>query len=1277
MKKSTLILLKLFRFVVIVLLFSVVLFPSAIQAYERPPLDVKIFSVDKMDINTQMKVYVVIEAIKNVAGLNVVMKIPPTDWKFISGDLGWAGSIQGGSSVYFEMDVIPQVLNPELITGLLKIDGWRDSIWKMNLSRLDGNIPEALPLGVMPPDPKIIDRPTEESQLQDPSSREGLEFQLPGVDPKIGDLPQGKEGLIGASSTATIRVTGRYLFVDDNSNVLGMRHATVQIRDSQFGVDEVCGQGITDVNGNFDLTVSCGYLTDEPDIYPRLYFSSGAGEVNPSVGGTYRVDSHVTNNVTGGTVDYGPIVLSNSGGLTCGACQQYNSLVMAWQYMASTVETPPDVQVEWPDDICAPVSCYNGRIHIDNGATWREDTFMHEYGHHILNELAESPSPDYDNGICDFGGDEGHCRWAPESTEIAWTEGWPHFYSAVTTRYFSLDNNTNLEDHTYCVDSNCGTTCDDSVSSCLYEGREAQIEGFAGAILWDIFDSLSDDQHGDGDGQRDELATDFFTQWDVVRNYNPPGSADHPLSMHQFWNGMRDRHSTLINRVSEIYREHHIERPIPDLTVNSVTDPPVIGVLGSSFSSTANVGNIGDEMAMGTFRVLWHFYESATGDRTELLASNITNLGAGSSIDRTRTFFIPSGMATGNYLLGACVDPDLIVPESDETNNCTYAPSVMTIAEITVDSPNGGEVLYTGDSTDITWTASPELARVKIEITRNGGGSWSTISASTLNDGTYSWTVSGALTSAARIRVSSDTYSAINDRSDAVFTIDERRIELLAPNGGETLYVGETTEITWDAVGISSTVEIQIGRDCSIIGICTNPRTIGHVWAGHGTFSWTVSGPATPHARIYIISDLHPEIWDKSAGGFEIIERSITVTSPNGGEVWSTGDLQTITWDSIDAGSHVIIDLSRDGGSSWESISTNTVNDGSRFWAPTTPGTTEALIRITSAIYPAISDSSDSNFTMLERDLNVISPNGGETWTVGESQEIKWNSVNAGANVSISLSRLGGDDPVMLTASTPNDGSYMWNVTGPATSEAVIRIESLDFPFLRDSSNLDFTILEPSFYTLSVRKLGMGRGAITSAPIGINCGRDCSETYGKGEKIVLSMDLDDGSGFGGWGGHPDCSDGIVTMTADIECTASLYLIDTDRDNIPDDGDASGVVGDNPCTAGVTKDCDDNCVVTSNSDQSDIDKDSIGDLCDNCVEKANPDQRDTNEDEDDNLFLDGIQHYGNICDGDFDNNGIVEIRDFILWRPFAGQITNPINEDMDLNGNGAIWTDDFI
>ena len=91
---------------------------------------------------------------------------------------------------------------------------------------------------------------------------------------------------------------------------------------------------------------------------------------------------------------------------------------------------------------------------------------------------------------------------------------------------------------------------------------------------------------------------------------------------------------------------------------------------------------------------------------------------------------------------------------------------------------------------------------------------------------------------------------------------------------------------------------------------------------------------------------------------------------------------------------------------------------------------------------------------------------------------------------------------------------------------------------------------------------------------------------------------------------------------------------------------------------------------------DMDGDGIPDDEDNCREVSNPDQRDTNSAEDDNLSVAGEQHYGNICDPDFDNDGIVSIFDFNEWRKYAGQTVPDCPEDVDLNGDGFCWIQDF-
>jgi hypothetical protein len=79
----------------------------------------------------------------------------------------------------------------------------------------------------------------------------------------------------------------------------------------------------------------------------------------------------------------------------------------------------------------------------------------------------------------------------------------------------------------------------------------------------------------------------------------------------------------------------------------------------------------------------------------------------------------------------------------------------------------------------------------------------------------------------------------------------------------------------------------------------------------------------------------------------------------------------------------------------------------------------------------------------------------------------------------------------------------------------------------------------PSFHPLSVTRVGSG--VVTSAPAGINCGADCFERYFQGTVVTLVPTPDLGASFGGWTGDPDCSDGIVTMSAARSCVATFSI----------------------------------------------------------------------------------------------------------------------------------------
>ncbi len=108
--------------------------------------------------------------------------------------------------------------------------------------------------------------------------------------------------------------------------------------------------------------------------------------------------------------------------------------------------------------------------------------------------------------------------------------------------------------------------------------------------------------------------------------------------------------------------------------------------------------------------------------------------------------------------------------------------------------------------------------------------------------------------------------------------------------------------------------------------------------------------------------------------------------------------------------------------------------------------------------------------------------------------------------------------------------------------------------------------------------------------------------------------------------------------------------DMDNDGILDDGDYTGIAGDNPCTGGNTANCDDNCWLTPNPDQADIDSDGIGSTCDNCPSSPNTEQLDTDGDgignscdncptvpNPDQLDTDN-DGLSNACDSDDDNDG---------------------------------------
>jgi len=113
-----------------------------------------------------------------------------------------------------------------------------------------------------------------------------------------------------------------------------------------------------------------------------------------------------------------------------------------------------------------------------------------------------------------------------------------------------------------------------------------------------------------------------------------------------------------------------------------------------------------------------------------------------------------------------------ILPQASYlTATTSYQNPNVDSPSIQVLSPNGGEFWQRGSTQQVTWTSSGVTGEVRIEISYNEKGTWKALIDPTENDGSYQWTITGSISSACRIRISSIGTPGIVDESDANFDI--------------------------------------------------------------------------------------------------------------------------------------------------------------------------------------------------------------------------------------------------------------------------------------------------------------------------------------------------------------------------------------------------------------------------------------------------------------------------------------------------------------------------
>ncbi|MCP4152288.1 MAG: hypothetical protein GY757_31410 [bacterium] len=438
--------------------------------------------------------------------------------------------------------------------------------------------------------------------------------------------------------------------------------------------------------------------------------------------------------------------------------------------------------------------------------------------------------------------------------------------------------------------------------------------------------------------------------------------------------------------------------------------------------------------------------------------------------------------ATRNYATGAIKWPAHTdsLPQHITSNRRAYGAwwiwarlagwdgNVGVDPAITVTSPNGGESWSVNSSQTISWTSSGDVGNVTIELSTTGlTGSFSPIAESIANSGSYSWSVADVDSSSCVIRIS-NADASVSDSGDAVFTIEpvvvDPVITVTAPNGGESWTAGSSQNITWTNTGDVPNVTIEL----STSGLAGSFAPIAESIANSGSFSWTVADVDSLSCVIRI-SDSGMTVSDSSDAVFTIEPapepQTITLTAPNGGNVWEAGTTQAITWTSTGEVGNVTVELSTTGLSgSFASIAASIANSGSFSWTVADADSSQCAIRVSNAD-GSVADSSNAVFTIEPapepQTITLTAPNGGELWEAGTTQAITWTSTGVVGNVTVELSTTGlSGSFASIAASIANSGSFSWTVADADSSQCVIRVRNADGS-VADSSNAVFTI-EPA-----------------------------------------------------------------------------------------------------------------------------------------------------------------------------------------------------------------------
>lgn len=354
-------------------------------------------------------------------------------------------------------------------------------------------------------------------------------------------------------------------------------------------------------------------------------------------------------------------------------------------------------------------------------------------------------------------------------------------------------------------------------------------------------------------------------------------------------------------------------------------------------------------------------------------------------------------------------------------------------ASIVTTSPTSSSSWDAGTGQFIAWSTTGDITDVKLELYYQSAF-YSTIAASTTNDGSYFWGIPSDTPGGSQyqVKITDTSDASVYDYSD-IFTIVSTlpTITITSPTSSSEWDIDTVHTISWTWTDTVDYVDIYLGKAAAFLGY------IEQNVPNSGSYSWTVLDGLTPDSDYWIYiedSDNIDVVYDYSdyfTINEVVVGDTIVVTYPIGGSSLETGQTCDITWTWDGDITNVVIGLVKDeDGVGF--ISEQTSNDGSFTWIIPVSLVTGSDYWIYVRDYDTydtigVTDYFTITQVAVSESITISTPSSDTVWSAGTINTIRWTTTGEIDDVNIYIAK--GEEVLgYIALAIDNIGSYDWGI---------------------------------------------------------------------------------------------------------------------------------------------------------------------------------------------------------------------------------------------------------